>query len=147
MATIQESIEIKQPVDAVFKYATDIKNWPQWETNCLEAEQTSKGPVGIGTTFKGVNKVMGRLMPWTSTVKAYEPNKLWGEVIFSGKTMIEVRIVFEPLDRATKVTMKYEMAVEGLLRFFAPMVTSSMRKQTAENLANLKKLLEAERKE
>ena len=39
MARIEESIEIKHPVDKVFAYTTDAKNWPKWQSFIPEAEQ------------------------------------------------------------------------------------------------------------
>ena len=88
MARIEESVEIKRPIDQVFAYVTDVKNLSKWESAILEVEQTSSGQIGIGTTFKGANKVMGRRMPWTSKVTDYEPNKKWSETISSGSTRL-----------------------------------------------------------
>ena len=144
MARIEESVDIKRPVDQVFAYVTDAKNWPRWESAMLEAEQTSPGQMGIGTTFRGANRVMGRRMVWTSKVTEYEPNKNWGEAISSGSTLIEEHLIFDPVEGGTKFTLVYDMQVGGLLKLFAPMVISTMRKQTKGNLSNLKSILEAQ---
>jgi crotonobetainyl-CoA:carnitine CoA-transferase CaiB-like acyl-CoA transferase len=53
MARIEESVEIKRPVDKVFAYTTEAKSFPKWQSTIPEAEQTSQGPVCVGTTFKG----------------------------------------------------------------------------------------------
>jgi hypothetical protein len=66
MARIQESIEIKCQVDKVFAYTTDAKNWPKWQSFIPEAEQTSQGPMNVGTTLKGVSRMMSRSMRWTA---------------------------------------------------------------------------------
>jgi uncharacterized protein YndB with AHSA1/START domain len=144
MARIEESVDIKRPVDQVFAYVTDAKNWPRWESAMLEAEQTSPGQMGIGTTFRGANRVMGRRMVWISKVTEYEPNKKWGETISSGSTLIEDHLIFDPVEGGTKFTLVYDMQVGGLLKLFAPMVISTMRKQTKGNLSNLKSILEAQ---
>jgi uncharacterized protein YndB with AHSA1/START domain len=49
MARIEESVDIKRPVDKVFAYQTEAKNWPKWWSFIPEAEQTSQGPIGVGT--------------------------------------------------------------------------------------------------
>lgn len=41
MTRIEESVEIKLPVDKVFAYTTDAKSWPKWQSIIPEAEQTS----------------------------------------------------------------------------------------------------------
>ncbi len=70
MAKIEETVEIKCPTHQVFAYVQEINNLPLWELTISEAEQTSPGEVGVGTTFKGKNKVMGRQMPWTALLRA-----------------------------------------------------------------------------
>ncbi len=128
MARIEESVDIKRPVDQVFAYVTDAKNWPRWESAMLEAEQTSPGQMGIGTTFRGATRIMGRRMAWTSKVTEYEPNKKWGETISCGSTLIEEQLIFDPVEGGTKFTLVYDMQVGGLLKLFAPIVISTTRK-------------------
>ena len=53
MGRIEESVEIKCPVDKAFAYTTVAKDWHKWHDYIPEAEQTSPGQVGVGTTFKG----------------------------------------------------------------------------------------------
>jgi len=64
MAIIEESVEIKCPVDKVFSYTTDAKSWPKWQP-FPEAEQTSQGSIGVGSTTKGTIHMMGLNMKWT----------------------------------------------------------------------------------
>jgi len=79
MARIEEDIEIRFPVEKVFAITTDAARWSTWHTAIPEAEQTSGGPVGVGTTFRGTTRMMGRSMPWTSTVTEYDANKKFGK--------------------------------------------------------------------
>jgi uncharacterized membrane protein len=143
MAVIKETVEIKCPADKVFAYAADAKSWPKWHLSMLEANQTSSGQLGIGTTFGGVNKVMGRRMPWTSKVTEYIANKKWCETISSGSTLIEEQITFDPIEGGTKFTEVYDMKVGGFLKLLSPMVKSSMQKEMKTNLSRLKSILEA----
>jgi len=66
MARIEETVEIKCPADKVFAFVAEVKSWPKWQLSMLEAKQRSPGEVGVGTTFGGVNKVMGRRIGNTS---------------------------------------------------------------------------------
>ena len=143
MARIEESVEIKCPADKVFTYVMDAKSWPKWHSAMLEAEGTSPGQMGVGTTFRGANRVMGRRMEWSSKVTEYELNKMWRENITSGSTQIEEHWTFDPVEGGTKFTLVYEMKVGGFLKLFSPMVVSTMRKETKGNLSNLKSILEA----
>jgi uncharacterized membrane protein len=143
MAKYEESIEIKRPTDQVFAYVEEIKNLPEWELTISEAEKTSPGKIGVGTTFKGKNKVMGRQMAWTSKVTEYEPNKKWGETISSGSTVVKFQMTCDPIEGGTKFSEIYDMKVGGILKLFSPIMSSSMRKQTKANLAKLKSILES----
>ena len=144
MTRIEETVEIKRPADRVYVYVADAKSWPKWHLSMLEAEQTSSGQTGVGTTFRGVNKVMGRRMAWTSKVTEYVANKKWGESISSGSTFIEEHLTFESVGGGTKFTEAYDVKVGGLLKLFAPAVIGSMRKEMKTNLDSLKRILEAQ---
>jgi len=144
MARIEETVEIKCPADKVFAYVADAKNWPKWQLSMLEAKQNSPGEMSVGTTFEGVNKVMGRRMAWTSKVTEYERNKAWREAIKSGSTLLDERLTFNAVERGTKVTQVYDMKAGGFLKLFAPMMASSMRKEMKKNLSNLKNILEVQ---
>ena len=144
MARIEQTVEIKRPTDKVFLYVTEAKSWPKWHSSMLAAEQSSQGKAGVGSTFRGANKVMGRRMEWTSKATEYVPGKTWGETISSGSTSIEEHLTLDSAGGGTKLTLVYNMKVGGFLRLVAPMVVSSMRKEMKTNLDTLKSILEAQ---
>jgi len=143
MARIEESIEIKRPVDKVFAYTTDAKNWPKWQSFIPEAEQTSQGPMNIGTTFKGVSHMMGRSMRWTGITTEYESNKKWGKNITCGSLAIEEHVTYNSVEGGTTFTILYDMKVGGFLKLLSSVMAGSMRKETKKSLGNLKSILEA----
>jgi hypothetical protein len=53
MTRIEESVEINCPVERAFAFTTDVRSWNKWESILPEAEQTSPGSVGVGSTFRG----------------------------------------------------------------------------------------------
>ena len=144
MAIIEESIEIKRPVDKVFAYQTEAKAWPKWQSFIMEAEQTSQGHIGVGTTFRGTNRMMGLSMRWTAKATEYEPNRKWAKNITAGSMIIEEHMTFDPIEIGTRFTIVYDMKMGGFLKLFSPMVVSSMRKETKKGLSNLKSILEAQ---
>lgn len=144
MARIEESVEIKRPVDKVFAYLMDAHNWPYWASSILEVEQTSVGQMGVGTTFRGVDRIMGRRMAWTSKIMEYEPNRKMGQNITSGNKLVEEHLTFDPVEDGTKFTFMYEWKAGGFPKLIAPIMLSIMRKQMKKNLSNLKGILEAQ---
>jgi len=144
VARIEESVEIKCPVEKVFAYTADAKGWPKWQSIIVEAEQTSQGPWSVGTTFKGITRLMGLSLKWTATATEYEPDKRWTKSIVSGSISIEEKVTYVPIEGCTEFSIAYDMKVGGVFKLFSPMVVSSMRKETKKSLSNLKSILEAQ---
>jgi len=144
MAGIEESVEIKRPADKVFAYTTDAKSWPKWQSTIPEAEQTSQGPVGVGTTFKGTIHMMGLSMKWTAKATEYEPNKKFGKTITCGSLTNEQHNTYDPIEGGIKFTIVYNMKIGGLMKLISPMIVSSTRKALKKALSNLKGILEAQ---
>ena len=142
MRRIEEGIEIRCPVGKVFAITTDAARWSTWHTAIPEAEQTSGGPVGVGTTFRGTTCLMGRSMPWTGTVTEYDANKKFGKNIDSGSVVIEQHNTYTPTPDGTRFTMIYDMKFGGCMRLLSPMIVRSMRKEMKNSLIKMKQILE-----
>ncbi len=144
MAIIVESVEIKRPVDKVFAYTMDVKSWPKWQSTVTDAEQTSQGQMGIGTTFRWITHGMGLRMKSTAKVTEYDLNKKWSKNIVAGSSVIEDHLFFDSIDGGTKFTLRYDMKVGGFFKLFSPMLISSTRKSMKVALNNIKNILEAQ---
>ena len=144
MAIIEESIDIKRPVDKVFAYTTDIKSWPKWFSSVIESEQTSQGQIGVGATFRLTNRGMGLKVKMTGKVTGYEPNKTWSKEFGTRSLIIKARYSFDSIEGGTKVTLQYDMKISGFMKLFSAMFVSSTRKQMKAALKNLKSVLEAQ---
>jgi hypothetical protein len=99
MSRIEEGIEINCPVDKAFAFTTDAGSWNKWQSMILEAEQASPGAVGVGATFRGTNRMMGRTMQWTASTTEYEPAMKFGKNIISGSVLIEQHNTYQPTER------------------------------------------------
>lgn len=142
MARIEESVEINCPVEKVFAFTTDAGKWSTWQSIIPEAEQTSLGPVGVGTTFRGTTRLMGRSMTWTARAIEYEPSEKFGKDIDSGSIRIEQHDTYNPIPQGSRFTLVYNMKVGGLLMVLSPLLVHSMRKELKKSLGNLKRVLE-----
>jgi uncharacterized membrane protein len=143
VSIIEESIEIKRPVEKIFAYTTDAENWPKWQP-FPEAKKTSQGPMNIGATTRGKIRMMGLTMGWTAIVTEYEQNKKFGKNIISGPITNEQHNTYNPVKDGTRFSIMYNMKVGGLMKLLSPMIISSMRKATKKALGNLKGILEAQ---
>lgn len=142
MTRIEESVEIKSPVDKVFAYTTNAANWPKWQSILPTAEQTSRGPVGVGATFKGKVHMMGLTMKWTARTTEYEPTTKFGKNITSMGMIVRQHNTYHPVEGGTVFAVAYDMMVRGLFKVFSPMLVNTMRKELKKSLGNLKNVLE-----
>ena len=126
----------------MFAYTTDAKNWPKWQSTIPEAEQTSPGPVGVGTSFKGTIRMMGLGMKWTARATEFDANRRFGKRIVCGSVANEQHNIYESRDGGTRFTIAYDMKVAGLMKLFSPMIASAMRDGLKKALGSLKNLLQ-----
>ncbi len=142
MARIEGSVVINRPVGEVFAYMLEIGNWLQWNSGMVEAEQTSAGPMGVGSTFRGLNEFLGQRMEWTSEITEYEPERKMRQRIISGPMTIEQSLTFEHVEDGTKLTLAGEGQTGGFFKLAEAVVKRRMKKQMEDNLASLKGILE-----
>lgn len=142
MSRIEECVDIKCPAEEAFAFTTDAKSWNRWQTIIPEAEQTSPEPVGVGTTFRGTNRMMGRTMQWTATTTEYEPAKKFWKNIVSGPVRIAQHNTYAPTKEGTRFTLSYDITVNGFMKLMSPLIVRTMHKELRKSLGNLKQILE-----
>ena len=142
MARIEESIAIRCPVNEVFALTTDASRWCTWHTAIPEAEKTSDGPVGVGTSFRGTTRLMGRPVPWTATATEYEADRKFGKTIDSGSVVIEQHNTYTLTPEGTMFSMVYDMKFSGGIRLLSPLIVRSMRTEMKNSLMKMKQILE-----
>ena len=142
MAKFEASVVINRPIEEVSQYVMDVRNTPKWDSTLPEAEQTSEGPLGVGTTFRGLSQFMGQRMEWTSVVTEHEPSRKLRQKITAGPMSIDESMIMEPVGAATKLTIEAEAELGGVFKLAGPVVNSQARAGMEKSLAELKKILE-----
>lgn len=145
MPVVEETILIKRPRDEVFAFATDPANVPLYSSNLVEFEKTSDGPVGKGTTYRGLAKVAGRSLKWTSEVAEYDQGRRFVNRSVESPMSWEMQVSYE--DDAGDTLVHWRQETDGYGGFFGkltdPLVTRMYAKDVKSNLEKLKELLEA----
>ena len=145
MPVVEETMLIKRPRDEVFAFATDPANVPLYSSNLVEFEKTSDGPVGKGTTYRGVAKVAGKSVKWTSEVAEFEPGRRFVNRSVESPMAWEMQVRYE--DDAGDTLIHWRQETDGYRGFFGkladPLVTRMYAKDVKSNLEKLKELLEA----
>ena len=143
MVKVETSIVIKRPVEEVFEFLLTPGNTLQWQTGVMESEQTSEGPVGVGTTLRSVSTLLGKRLESTLEITEYEPNKKVGFKTLSGTIPVEGSYTFESVEGGTKLELEGEGEVSGVFKLAEPLVARTAQRQWEGSFATLKDILEA----
>jgi uncharacterized protein YndB with AHSA1/START domain len=142
--TAASSILIDRPLDEVFRFvSTDFfRNYPKWSPEVVELEQTSDGPIGVGTTGRQVRLDEGRRFEATFRVTEFEPPRAIAFASTSGPRF-RASYRFEPVRERTRVTFTFDLRLEGASRLLNPLVAGLVRKGGRNVVRKLKDLLES----
>jgi len=147
MITVEKTIFIGRPTEAVFAFVADQTNAPRWQRGLTAVRRTTNGPIGVGTRHEFERTMMGRRMDGSNEYTRYDPNEL---VAFSwtGPMPGQASYAVQPAGlNGTKLVSQLEMQGRGLLRLAEPILAAGLRRDVEANLDTLKRLLESERAE
>jgi uncharacterized protein YndB with AHSA1/START domain len=134
---IVRSIEIEQPVDAVFALVADARNDPRWCPKVKSAEMVGDGRYAV--VHKPVPGKPERQMEMTR-VASDPPRRLeWREE--DGVDVFEVTYELEDLGGRTCITQR-SVAQLGAPRLLHPVYRAGIGRDIAKQLKELKKLLD-----
>jgi uncharacterized protein YndB with AHSA1/START domain len=134
---------INRPLEEVFAILSNEENRPKWSSTTIEVKKTSDDPIGVGTTWRGVDKIFGRRMERESVYTEYELNRKITQKSTSGPVPFKVQSIYEPVEGGTRVIVTAEAQPSGVFKLAAPLLVRLRKRQFTTDLANLKALLEA----
>jgi uncharacterized membrane protein len=144
MPVIEEDVLIARPPQEVFQYLTTTQNLPVWDSSVLESEDVDEGPIHLGAKLRGVSKVLGRRLDWTTEVTELEVPTLATYRSVEGKLHFTVTYALQPENGGTRFKYKVE-ADAGLGGIFGritdPIVAKAHRRTVRGNLDTLAELL------
>jgi uncharacterized protein YndB with AHSA1/START domain len=60
VATFENTVTIRRPIEDVFAFLADFENIPKWNYAIVETHKVSEGVVGVGTIYQQVRSVPSR---------------------------------------------------------------------------------------
>ena len=144
MIILDMSTMIDRPVEDVFDFMSAPENNFQWQYGTLATASLSEGVSSIGTFFRSIGHSMGQRNLSTFEVTEYEPNRKYAFRSLSGPFRLQTAYTFAIADNScTKINISIQADVVDFVPMDEDILEKKMRKQLEENLAGLKKLLEA----
>src|SRR3954463_1720837 len=99
---VSDTVEIERAPEDVFAYVTDPAKLGTWQ-DAEEVEQLTPGPVGVGTRFREVHKVMGRRRTEITEVTEFQVGRRFGIRVVEGPP-VDGRWDYEARDGGTRLT-------------------------------------------
>ena len=145
MVRVQVSEIINRPPPEVFRFvATDhFENHPKWDPSIVEMEQTSTGPIGVGSTARLVRVDRGKRVEGTVDITAYEPDRRFAAVVSFGPFVLHQRAAIEPVGKgSSRLTLTIDSRASGPMRVLLPLLRRTFRRTMTESLRRIKDMVE-----
>ena len=142
MLKIESTAVINRPIEEVFAVLSNAENNPKWSSAFLEVQKTSDGPIGVGTTWQGLGKFLGKQIEVELEETEYEQNRKSAQkstVPFP----VNQQMTFESVDGGTRVNVRFEADPGGFFKLAEPLLAGMVKRNVEGELANLKDLMEA----
>lgn len=145
---IVASTEIDRPIDSVWAFIVDPANNPKWDPGTIAVQQTSAGPLGVGTILIATVDLLGR-RDLELRISAFEPSGAVAFDFLSGPvTGTRVRYGVEAVEGGrTRLTRTAELRLRGPWVVLWPLVGWSARRHQADEVESVKHILESSQRE
>ena len=141
---IKSSIVIDRHVEDVWDHAADVGTWPEWNSQLVDTNVTTEGPIDVGTTYRYTARMMGRDIEHESEITEFDPPHRICFRTPTGAMPLEGCYTLEARGEQTLVTIAAEGSVEGFLSFAEPLIEKMANRMWRTNLENLQEELEGD---
>jgi uncharacterized membrane protein len=137
------TIQINRPIEDVYAYLSDLTHTPEWNWAIQETRQITPGPTAVGTRYRQTRNV-----PRPATEVLEITNLETDRHIELEGTLAQfsahLSYQLDATERGTQITNAVALDPQGAVRLFAPVAGSRIKRAVADNLSQLKNLLETE---
>ena len=142
---VQTEIVIDRPCAQVAAYAGDPSHAPQWYANIESVEWRTPEPVAVGSRMDFVARFLGRRLAYTYEVAELAPGERLVMRTAQGPFPMETTYTWQEVDPSrTRMTLRNRGEPAGFAKITAPMMAAQIRRANQKDLANLKRILEAQ---
>ena len=137
------TVDIDRPIDEVWAWMGDPFNTPRLRGMTLGARQTSKGPIGAGSTYEFRAMVLGFETVIVGEVTEWDPPRA-STATASGRPVKSFRLreTFEPTPTGTRVVRDIEFELPLPLRLLWPIIGPLVVRRWRTATDNIKRLIE-----
>src|SRR5690242_13541851 len=136
---VEESAEIRRPLQEVFGYVSEVANYPEWMAHVLDVSKDTPGPPQQGDTFVVAIKSVGRRFETPYERASYEAGRRYTDRAVGGPIPNQWwHSSFEEAPGATRFTRAVDVESSGLLKLLEPLQKRTAGRQLRKDLQTLK---------
>jgi hypothetical protein len=133
---------IDRPAGVVWNFIIDLSN-SKWDPYCLEARQTSAGPIGVGATFQLIRSKTPKVHDLR--VIQYDPGalKMTIESTSGPAKGTKQQFSMETIEGKTRLTRTFDLKYSGFYKLLGPFSTGMLKREATADLENIKRMVES----
>ncbi len=144
MALIRLSADIAASPEAVFRCFESPEAMQHWIEGLQELRYEGAGPIGVGSAFRQVNKVAGKLETYAGEITAFERPTRFGASVEGDGYHYQMDFVVAPSDPGSRLEYRGELLLTGrVARLFCPIIVYFSRRVFRQEMRNIKRLAES----
>ena len=146
MPRIESRVEIGAPPATVFRWLVDPDRLSRWISGFIGSEPIGSGEVRVGARSHDTIEADGRRFEVETEIVELRPGKRLAVRITSpagGFDQID-SYDLDARDGGTELTYRSDMRLRGLMRLLTPLITPRIRARADNDLATLKREVEAD---
>lgn len=142
MIQLNESRAIARSPGEVFAFLADLNNFPKWRANLVSFKILTEGPTEVGTRCSEVVQVGPMRATGTCDVTELSPGRTMAFTATSAGIVYDGRIVVEPWDTGSKLTLTGDVHPRGPMKLMQPVLRRKLERGIQNEASAVKELLE-----
>jgi uncharacterized protein YndB with AHSA1/START domain len=139
----ETAVRIERPVQDVFDYVADPRNFPHWNSAVQSVTETAPGKEGVGSTYLMERDLPGGRAENELEVVDRDRPAAFAIRTTSGPTPFLYRYRFSAEGAATVLELNAEVELSGIAGALGPLASRAVKRGVDSNFADLKRILEA----
>jgi len=140
---LEFTIDIHRPPRDVFALVGNLGNDPKWQSAVIEAVKLTAGPIGEGTRYRHLVKLLSRPSEIDIEIVHHEPGRRYALHCICGPLTFGTEVRFERIPQGTRLVTLVEGHAKGLLRLATVALSHHRQAEIEADLRNLKQLMES----
>ena len=142
MIQLNETRAIARSPGEVFAFLADLNNFPKWRANLVSFKILTKGPTEVGTRCSEVVQVGPMRAMGTCDVTEFSAGRSMSFKATSAGIVYDGRIVVEPWEKGSKLTLAGEVYPRGPMKLMQPVLRRKLESGIEKEVSAVKEFLE-----